>query len=306
MARAARTAQMTLRLEVPWRPDAPLQVNFRVSPGNYNALIEGPGAYRGPHLLREGDPFRVRNFFGVSNRVPDVSRYRIHNMRCCERYDDRYRICNNRYIIPRCDVSGEELGPQLQRPQPRPEPEQERIRNIVLLLESPHKDEYTDGDIARPKAPACGETGDNIDRWLGTVLSRTNEDLIEPGCHVIISNPIQFQTSLHAIHGRSVSNSSWDTLRDNVWKTLWHEDHIQGCFLARLTAYNPSLIINACTGDWGCEGADPKGLVDGFVQDRLPNVCRYETYHPARHWRGHHSIIHIRRVNPDPQPNDTR
>lgn len=288
---------MALMLDVPWER-VPLPVDYDGATDNLRQFV-------GPYVRDDEDDVFVESFFGIKNRVPDVSRYRIHNMRCCVRYDDRYRICNNRYIIPHCDVSGEELDRQLQRPQPRPEPEQEGIRNIVLLLESPHKDEYTDGDIARPKAPARGETGDNIDRWLGTVLSRTNADLIEPGCHVIISNPIQFQTSLHAIHRRPLKGS-WRTLRNKVWITLWRAAHITECFRARLTAYNPSLIINACTGAWGCQGTDPKGLVDGFVQGILPNVHRYETYHPARRWKGHHSIIRIRRVNPDPQPIGTR
>ena len=309
----ANKRRRPLKLKVPWSEE-PLRIcSARVSDAYLNAIdqIKQSGS---PYVREDGNDVLVVNFFKNNNKVPDVSRYRIHNMSCCVRYDYRYRICNNRYIIPRCDVSGKELERQLQPPESLQEPQrQERIRNIVLLLESPHEYEYEyiykwvacfARPFTRPKAPACGVTGDNIDRWLGTVLSRTNTNLIEPGCHVIISNPIQFQTSLHAIH-RQPLDGKWSTLRNNVWKTLWRADHITECFRARLTAYNPSLIINACTGDWGCQGKDPKGRVDCFVQRILPNVYRYETYHPARHWKGS-DPIRIRRVNPYPEPINTR
>ena len=268
---------MGLKLQVPWRR-APLSVQYT----GLDGVIDEIRASNSPNVRIEGDDLEendvlVENFFGMNNRVPDVSRYRICNAGCCIRHDNRYRICNDRYINPHCGISGKDLKRQLQ-------PE---IRNIVLLLESPHKDEYQPGNINCPIAPANGNTGDNIDRWLSTVLSCIEEQqLIVPGGHVIISNPIQFQTSLHAIHGQPLEDM-WERLRNNVWWTLWNEQRIRQCFRERLVdTYNPCLIINACTGNFTAvrqrRNQDLRRNVTKFIREHLPIVPLYETKHPGR------------------------
>ena len=159
-------------------------------------------------------------------------------------------------------------------------------------------DEYIDGDITRPKAPGCGSTGDNIDRWLGTVLSRIEEQqLIKPGCHVIISNPIQFQTSLYAIHKKRLKGD-WKMLRDNVWRTLWEQEDIQQCFRERLNTYRPSLIINGCTGK-RTKSDSLTAHVEGFVCAELQNMAEfanvplYDVGHPV-------SWTNFRRIRLEP------
>ena len=87
---------------------------------------------------------------------------------------------------------------------------------------------------------------------------------------------------------------NWKTLRDNVWRTLWDEDHIKQCFRARLNTYQPNLIINACTG----ELSDSDSLtthVNNFVCAELQNVAElnnvplYKASHPAS-WRSDRNI----------------
>ena len=267
---------MALKLQVPWsREPEPLEVDLsRVSGENCDTVMREIRRYGPPHVrANEGDVI-VENFFGVNNRVPDVSRYHID--------DDRQPV---RHF----DVPESRLQIQSQ------------LGGIVLLLESPSVDEYQFGNISFPVVPANGESGEKIDRCLGTVLSdireefnqagfneeqlirdgRIKAELIVPYCHVIISNPIQFQTNLRSIHGRSTWDSPWDTLRNNVWKALWKEGpeegrlgYIQLCFRARLNTYRPSLIVNACTGDL-------KNHVKGFVRRELPTVPLYHAHHPA-------------------------
>ena len=188
-------------------------------------------------------------------------------------------------------------------------------------------DEYKNGNITAPKKPACGKTGLNIDRCLATVLLHIQEiepGLIEPGCHVVISNPIQFQTSLHAIHGQPINkknDTTWKTLRNNVWWTLWNESEgqIKQCFRERLVdTYNPILIINACTGKrtprryltrTHCQTRRLKDLkrnVTKFVRAVLPVVPLYEAYHPAIKWNnsgnfGLHPIPPVNQNAGDPQ-----
>ena len=286
MAREARTSQMTLKLDVPWRPESPLQVNFCVTPTNYNKLIAGIEAYEGAYLHPNERPFRVRNFFEDNNRVHDVSRYYIREGICRVVHDGRYCICNDRYIIPHCDLSGQTIYHGDIREQDLGQHLQEQPGSVVLLLESPHTDEYG-MDLIDRKGPAVSRTGagGRIDRCLDTVLMHIQlvTGLIASGSHVVISNPIQFQTSLHAIHGQPVSNSPWDELRDNVWRTLWNEsrNHLKQCFLARLGSYHPKVIINACTSSL-------KPCVTSCVKEwnngRNPVVPLYEVAHPA-HWQ---------------------
>ena len=293
---------MALMLDVPWR-DEPLPVG-------YEGVTDQIVASGSPHVCPVENDVRVVNFFEERNRVPDVRRYRIEQEDCCPPPDGRYCIRHDRYLMPDCDFSECTRQQELQE-----------NGSIVLLLESPHKDEYKNGDIARPKKPACGSTGDNIDRCLGTVLSEISieADHIVPGRHVIISNPIQFQTSLYAIHEQRLAGT-WKTLRNNVWWTLWNESEgqIKQCFQERLVdTYNPSLIINACTGKKTTNGVltrtlpltrthGLRSLVTEFVRAVLPVVPLYEAYHPAINWNnsgnfGLHPIPPVNQNAGDPQ-----
>ena len=266
---------MELKLEVPWQTELLLVPRCEVTA----AVI---GHCGGPHVQIDGGDVIVRGFFGVDNKVPDVSRYRIGTVGACV-LDDKYRISNDRYVIPHCalheDISHCDIfGPALEQ-----ELQQRReVRNIVLLLESPHSEEYGES-IMYPEAPARGRTGRNIDQYLGTVLSHVQGGFTEADCHVIISNPIQFQTSLYAIHEGSLS--SWRTLRNNVWKTLWCEQSIRENFRRRLTRYNPCVIINACTGRRNYAGSlkrRVRTLVSEFFDESAQVApCYYEITHPA-------------------------
>ena len=257
---------MALKIRVHWSEE-PLEVR-----ASENAIAEITEA-NGPHVQTLDSDVLVVDFFEEDNRVRDVSRYRILEAGHCEcvRHNNRYGVDDRRYIVPHCDIPEDELIPLLQ---------QEETLNVLLLLESPHKDEYQAGNVECPIAPANGATGDSIDRLLSTVLAGIEgDDLVIPHGHVIISNPIQFQTSLHAIHGNGPgSESRWNTLRNNVWKTLWGQPggHVQQNFQERLAAYNPSLIINACTG--GVE----QGTLNSLVEACLPNdVPRRRSRHPS-------------------------
>lgn len=245
---------MTLKLDVPWR-EGPLPVDCEVPAKIKNSSSE--------HVRIDGDDVLVADFFGLDNRVPDVSRYSIG----VEGGRVEHHICANRHIVRHDDIREPEFSPQ--------------CRSILLLLESPHKDEYDDNCIKRPLAPANGRTGKNIDQCLSTVLFHIHVEtgLIEPGHHVVISNPIQFQTSLYVIHEQKIKGK-WKSLRDSVWQSLWREDCIRENFGERLNAYNPSLIINACTQDLK---SDVRDFVEDWFNQR-EQVPLYEVAHPAS-WR---------------------
>ena len=255
---------LALKLRVPWRRDL-LPVDY----DNQDVIrvIRDSGS---PNVCTLGNDVRVVDFFGECNRVPDVSRFHIG-------------VYGRPY--PHSDVPESQLHLQPQ------------LRSIVLLVESPHKDEYQFANINYPIAAANGQTGRNINKYLSEVLLAIQRKLTNAGLneaeyikrdgHVIISNPIQFQTSLNAIHEKSLRGER-KKLRDNVWKALWNEGeggeavarYIQLCFRARLNTYRPSLIINACTGDL----TDDDSLmahVETFVQDEFQHVLRIDIDHPS-------------------------
>ena len=281
---------MALMLDVPWR-DEPLPVGY-----DNQDVIRVIRNSSSPYVRRPCNDVIVKDFFGDLNRVPDDNRYHIGNAECCESHDKKYRICNDKYLIPHCNIP--ESSRQIQQ----------QSGSVVLLLESPHECEYEyiyrcfvrpfARPFARPKGPARGDSGKNIDQCLSTVLLYIQREtgLIVPNCHIVISNPIQFQTSLHAIHQQKL-NGAWKTLRNNVWRTLWddEEGHIKRCFRTRLDCYYPKVIINACTDKL-------KRHVNTFVQrwiaerrqaERGQIVHLYEIYHPS-YWKN----LHPKRIIP--------
>lgn len=158
--------------------------------------------------------------------------------------------------------------------------EREEYKNIVLLLESPHSDEFDSNRFAI--APAQGETGRLIDMNILTVLRELKElekDLFsneENKYKLIISNPIQYQTSLYMYHNNKLKGK-YKTLRNRCWKKIWKEEKIKNEFKERMDKYKPELIINACTSDL-------QDNVTKFLKtNNFKNI--YTSYHPS-YWKG--------------------
>lgn len=180
-----------------------------------------------PWLTSVGADYELdESFFAPDRRVQDKQRYTLesHNGRWELRYMNGNRASNP--FTPEYD---QELVPGQ--------------ADIVLLLESPHKDEYTK-DL-RPLGPARGSTGRQLQQYL---CSHVLPILLHHGLHLDLNrryalclvNPIPFQTSLG--HVLTKSNRA---LRDSVWMALWGS--CQGDFEQRMADYNPEIIWNACT-----------------------------------------------------------
>lgn len=91
MASTQRMVRSALKLKVPWIPDLdPLEVEFsRVENPNYNTVMHRIRDYGAPQVsTNEDGDVLVENFFGVNNRVLDVSRYHIGNNRRPVRHVD--------------------------------------------------------------------------------------------------------------------------------------------------------------------------------------------------------------------------
>ena len=220
------------------------------------------------------DRLHIRNLFGRHNIVQDVDRYAIVDC-------GTGVAVNDHDLLPGAECVSE--YPYVDRPAEH----HFEGATLVLLLESPHRDEYG-GSIRNPVAPARGRTGAGIHKHLSSVLRSCDRllDLVRPQTpmRVVIANPIPYQTSAYAIHGGRLSAGDSASLRDKIWRALWTIESPNGTrvfqhdFLRRLGLYAPEVIVNACTG------GKAKGGLRRLVTNALPSEYRdrlFVAHHPA-------------------------
>ena len=218
-----------------------------------------------PHVRVYGNDVHIIGMFGRQNCVPDVDRYRIRLGSSGLYYVHRHQWrvvapsinCFNDLRPSRSDFDG----------------------TILLILESPHKDEYQNNNVSRPIAPAQRQTGRRICNYLECILN--NNGHVYAGINidnfrVIITNPIPFQTSLWAIHSGNL-NGNWRTLRNAIWKTLWNEQVICSSFCTRVRSYDPQIIINSCT--FALQSLVTSFLIQCCLTNQFP---LYKSHHPSR------------------------
>lgn len=225
--------------------------------------------------------FAIREAFGRCNVVPDVDRYRLHmeDGRIALHPHSQCRVawCSNRYYDHDPIAAGVEG------------------KTIVIVLESPHKDEYL-RNVGQPIAPAQGATGSNIQGYLDEVLHSCHAlcDELTAGTRVLLSNPVQFQASLISIIDYSKldkpkQDPTWKKIRDAVWKALWHLQPVQDDFKDRFENYRPDFIVNACTHDLGCDykcltatsSGCRKRKVHDFLLGAFSSAHIYSANHPS-------------------------
>lgn len=160
-----------------------------------------------------------------------------------------------------------------------------KIENLVLLLESPHKDEY---DIyGNPLRPANGRTGTNINNLFAKQINNNNLKINILQNNIVyrvwIVNAIQYQTSgfnqLQVLG--TIYNQSWRIVRNNVFEALWNNEtifHLQEDLVGRLNQISASIIINCVTGGKNKNGL--KMLVENVLKNHnLKSSALY--YHPS-------------------------
>lgn len=107
--------------------------------------------------------------------------------------------------------------------------------NIVIVLESPHKNEYNT-DF---RHPAIGSTGNNLNNYFKGLLDTLNNTIQNnTKCHVYLMNAIQYQCSL----GYHTS-----IFRTEIFNSMWKHHKKDEDFLDRLKDFYPNIIINLCT-----------------------------------------------------------
>ena len=157
---------------------------------------------------------------------------------------------------------------------------EENEKTIVIILESPHYDEYKDEENINP---AKGKTGKNLadyfDLLIKVVISTYSKTIINGSkCRIILMNSIPFQCSL----GKSVNNSNCQPVRDLIFDKIWELDDIKKDFIARLESYNPDVIFNFCTsGDMKLKNKVQKRIKEYCSNNNSKNVELYTGNHPS-------------------------
>lgn len=149
---------------------------------------------------------------------------------------------------------------------------------IILLAESPHKDEFETG-TRRPLSPLrCPDTRKAIEQHLENLIVNAKEFIdtegmsLAYGAQIVFMNPIQFQTSLADCMG-SDEDGMLDRVRDAVWRAMFRHEMVEADFDRRLFACQPSLILSAPTGsdreEGACRSKGVRPVMNGHLSEML-------------------------------------
>lgn len=158
---------------------------------------------------------------------------------------------------------------------------------LVLVLESPHIDEFEPGPGFRAKGPAKGSTGVNIRFHLGRALRAVG---LRGQMDVLLVNAIQHQCSLGSIF------CDTSTCRDEIFIDLWDdvERSAELCFKQRLIkaidGKREVTLVNCCTlGDPKLRMSLRERVqiaIEHIQRDFAPDARIVRRAHPSsRYWR---------------------
>lgn len=132
---------------------------------------------------------------------------------------------------------------------------------IVLVLESPHKDEFSAN--WEPVGPAYGKTGDHINRYLPYIISES----IYSGA-LRLHNELYDVVLINAVPKMCSLGYKTQMYRDAMFLNEWEKDEIRNGFYTRLNDIleiykgKHRIIINCCT-----QGKHDTTVVDGCSEE---------------------------------------
>ncbi len=161
-------------------------------------------------------------------------------------------------------------------------------KKVILILESPHVDEFSSFG---PIGPANGVTGRNIINYLNSKLASLSFDsLIDfsgDDVSLFIMNAIQYQCSM----GAPLNNKENRKIRDFLFRSIWVNGG-EDSFLRRINKYtdHKTIVLNCVTrGQNMGKNAKKKINISGFLRKivdaaikKNPNNYLYcQLSHPA-------------------------
>jgi len=172
------------------------------------------------------------------------------------------RVCRDQYVgkISRFIHTNNDFNRTFERP--------ENVDVLILILESPHIDEYKGSP-----APAKGKTGQNIRKYLEEILRNNN---INNDYEVLIMNAIQYQCSL----GKNTK-----CYRNEIFINVW-ENEGKNNFQDRLSkiVQENDIVINGCTK--GNAKSELRVLVQQVIENSVQeNIDKYRINHPSSWWK---------------------
>ncbi len=148
-----------------------------------------------------------------------------------------------------------------------------KTENMAIILESPHKDEFSSTGI--PLRPANGITGYKINLLLVKEMSKRQPKKMNKAriYKVYLINSIQYQTSCYqALHNYHDYHTNWHTIRNYVFKALWNHGELglQQDLKKRINLIHPSVMMNCVTG----------GNAKGSLRSLVELVINSNDLHP--------------------------
>ncbi len=196
---------------------------------------------------------------------------------------------------------------------------------VLIILESPHRDEYNYSHAHYSNRPANGKTGEKIKKHIVTtqflaqildenkVKKKSIKELIEllietikikdiefylknktsanykGKIEITVMNRICYQTSL----GSYYSGELIKPIRNNIFKALWNEQIIQNDFEMRLLKQPADIVINACTNEVDKnQNVNFSTYILNILRRNKLNCSLFEASHPI-YWDSDYKLMKI-------------
>lgn len=158
------------------------------------------------------------------------------------------------------------------------------IHRLILVLESPHKDEFVQNKNVMTVEPAKGVTGRNIRNRLHCA---TKNFAIENGVgfNLVLVNAVQYQCSL----GDDLTERAAKVTRDNIFSKCWSWNDGEGkaSFIGRISTIfrEGDVVLNCCTESISKKIGCRKEQVQQAIFDATKHVAK-KLPHPSYRFFG--------------------
>ncbi len=156
-------------------------------------------------------------------------------------------------------------------------------KRVLFLIDTPHKNEFNYVDDFKAGAPLSARSFDSFTKTFHKLMNKISEKKGE-AYEVVFYTMVPFQTSLHFLLGKSVS----ELTRFNFWFYGWSDLKYQKDFEVLMEDSNFDFYINA-----------GKRMFKNFISKELSRFVNkeYQVTHPAnRMWKQKELRVGIREI----------